>query len=238
MTKHCGKKGFFEYEFCARTGLLVLVCLQMLATVNCGGGAASLGGPPARQLEAGTVSQTANPLVAQYTISPPAQSSVAIQFGPNLTYPFRTSAQAASPDGGALTFLVAGMKQNTVYHMRAVATYGDGSQQFDGDHSFQTGSIPPERLPQVVVTNPNNSTPAPGVELLSLTKGTANQLMTLALDPAGNVIWYYDNDPALGLAQPIKLLPNGHMLAVFSAGGGLHGDRAGVRSCRQHCPPI
>jgi arylsulfate sulfotransferase len=222
LTKHCWKKAFFEYEFYAKTGLLLLVCLQLLATVNCGGGA-SLGGSPARRLQEGTVSQTVNPLVAQYTISPPAQSTVAIQFGTNRTYPFTTSAQPASSDGSALTFLVAGMKQNTLYHMRAVASYADGSQQFDSDHTFQTGSIPPDRMPQVAVTNPNHLTPAPGVELLSLTKGTANHLMALALDPSGNVIWYYDYDSSLGLPQPIKLLPNGHMLAVFATGGGYTG---------------
>jgi arylsulfate sulfotransferase len=66
-------------------------------------------------------------------------------------------------------------------------------------------------------------TPASGVALLSLTKGSTNQLMALALDPAGNVIWYYDYDSALGLPQPIKLLPNGHMLAVLGAGSGFTG---------------
>lgn len=218
MTKHRWQKGFFECGSCAKIGLVLLVCLQMLATVNCGGGAGSRSDLPARQLAAGTVSQTANPLVAQYTISSPPQSIVAIQFGLDLTYPFQTSAQAASPYGGALTFLVAGMKQNTLYHMRAVVTDENGTQQFDDDHTFQTGSIPPERLPQAVVTNPNHSTPAPGVELLSLTAGHTHQLMVVALDPAGNVIWYYDYDSALGIAQPIKLLPNGHMLALFNAG--------------------
>jgi len=50
---------------------------------------------------------------------------------------------------------------------------------------------------------------------MSLTIGKANQLLALATDPAGNVIWYYDYDPSLGIPQPIKLMPNGHLLVVF-----------------------
>ena len=110
------------------------------------------------------------------------------------------------------------MKQNTVYHMQAVVTYTDGSGDFDTDHVFKTGSIPGERQPQVVVSNPNHLAPAPGAELVSLIPGPTNQLMALALDPAGNLIWYYDYDPALGIPQPIKLLPNGHMLVSLSTG--------------------
>ena len=220
LTKHHLKKSFFDSKPCTRTGLLLLVFLQMLATVNCGGGGNR---PPnelvVHRLTTGTVSQTTNPLVAEYTISPPAQATVAIEFGPDLAYGFQTSPQATSPAGGAVTFLVAGMKQNSVYHMRAVVDYSDGSRQVDSDHTFKTGPIPQERVPQAVVTTSSGSNPAPGVELLSLTAGNSNQLMALALDPSGNVIWYYDFDPSLGIAQPIKLLPNGHLLVLFYAGG-------------------
>ncbi len=223
LTKYYWKKGFFEHKSCTRVGLLLLVCLPMLATLNCGGGGTRTSELPVLRLATGAVSPTTNPLVAQYTISPPAQASVRIQFGQTLSYPLQTSAQATAPGVGALTFLVAGMKQKTLYHMRAVVTYTDGSQQFDTDHTFTTGSIPTERLPQVVVTNPNHLTPASGVELLSLTTGPTNQLLTLALDPSGNVIWYYDYDPALGIVQPIKLLPNGHMLVLLYAPGNFGG---------------
>lgn len=223
MTKHHLQKAFFQYELCTKIGLLLLVCLPMLATVNCGGGAKPGNELVVRRLTPGAVSPTTNPLVARYTISPPAQSTVTIQFGPDLGYGLQTSAQATSPEGGALTVLVAGMKQNTVYHMQAIVTYADGSQEVDADHIFKTGSIPPERLPQVVVTRPSGSTPAPGVALLSLTKGSTNHLMALALDPSGNVIWYYDYDPALGIVQPIELLPNGHLLVLLYAPGNFGG---------------
>ncbi len=163
----------------------------------------------------GTVAATANPLVAQYTITPPAPATVVVEFGPDLLYAFRTSAQVSTSTGAAVTVLVAGMTQNTPYHMRAIVTYADGTQQFDNDHVFQTGTIPPQRIPTMKVTTANGSAPAPGVELMSLTIGNANQLLALATDPSGNVIWYYDYDPALGIPQPIKLLPNGHMLMVL-----------------------
>jgi arylsulfate sulfotransferase len=64
-----------------------------------------------------------------------------------------------------------------------------------------------------------SGTPAPGIELMSLTIGNANQLLALATDPAGNIIWYYDYDPSLGIPQPIKLLPNGHMMMIELPGG-------------------
>ena len=46
--------------------------------------------------------------------------------------------------------------------------------------------------------------------------GTSNQLEAAAVDNAGNLIWYYDYDSTLGIPDPIKLLPNGHMLANLS----------------------
>jgi len=136
-----------------------------------------------------------------------------------MSYGFITSPQATSSNGGAATILVAGMKQNTLYHMRAVATLADGSQTFDADHTFQTGTIPPQRIPAMKVTTSSASQPAAGVELMCLTQGSANQLLALATDPAGNVVWYYDYDSSLGIPQPIKLLPNGHMLLILYGEG-------------------
>lgn len=157
--------------------------------------------------------------MAQYSVSTPAPASVVVEFGPDLTYAFRTSPQATVSSGSAVNILVAGMKQNTLYHMRAMATYSDGSQAFDSDHTFQTAPLQSQRIPTMKVTTPTASAPAPGVELMSLTIGNANQFLALATDPAGNVIWYYDYDPNLGIPQPIKLLPNGHMLLILTATG-------------------
>jgi hypothetical protein len=190
--------------------------LYFLMNVACGGGAGDALAPSRPPLPSGTVSATSNPLVAQYTISAPAQATVSVEFGPDLLYRFTTSPQASSTTGGAVTVLVAGMKQNTLYHMRAIVTYSDGSLQLDSDHTFQTGTIPPQLIPAMNVTTAVGSSPAPGIELLSLTLG---RLTALATDPSGNIIWYYNYDMSLGIPQPIKLLPNGHMLLVLYSQG-------------------
>ena len=203
-------------------GLLGLLISYTLGTVGCGAGTDSREANK-QQLAQGEVTTTANPLVAQYAITTPAQATVTVGFGLDLGYEQVTSPVASPAAGGPVTVLLAGMKQNSLYHMRAVVTYSDGSQQFDSDHTFQTGTIPPQRIPAMKVTTASGSMPAPGVELMSLTIGNANQLLALATDPSGNVIWYYDYDSTLGIPQPIKLLPNGHMLMVlyqvFSPGG-------------------
>ncbi len=204
-------------QFAKSKFLTALILLSMLGTVACGGGGGATDPRESslHQLAGGTVAATTNPLVAQYTISTPAQATVTVEFGPDLMYALTTSPQPSSATGGPVTVLVAGMKQNTTYHMRAIVTYNDGSQQFDSDHTFQTGTIPPQRIPTMKVTTGSGMTPAPGVELMSLTIGNANQLLALATDPSGNVIWYYDYDPSLGIPQPIKLLSNGHMMMIL-----------------------
>ncbi len=195
--------------------LSVFIFLGLLMTVGCGGSSTPASEASRVRLTEGTVVATGNPLVAQYTISTPAPASVVVKFGRDLSYPLSTSPQTTSAAGGTATILVAGMQQDTPYHMRAIVTYSDGSQQFDGDHVFQTGTIPSDRIPTMKVTTANGSSPSPGVELMGLTIGARNQFLALATDPAGNVIWYYDYDPNLGIPQPIKLLPNGHMLMVL-----------------------
>jgi hypothetical protein len=103
----------------------------MLATAACGGGAADQRESALHRLPSGTVSATGKPLVAQYTLSTPAQATVAVQFGPTSNYGFLTSPQASPAGGGAVTVLVAGMKQNTLYHMQAMVTYNNGSQHWE-----------------------------------------------------------------------------------------------------------
>jgi arylsulfate sulfotransferase len=216
MTQDNLKSALPKVWVCVRITELSLVSLCMLIAVACGGGpAAEVAESTIVRLPEGTVSATGNPLVAQYTISPPAAAKVTVEFSPDLTYALSTSPQTSAGTGEPVTVLVAGMKQNTTYHMRALVTYSDGSQQFDSDHTFQTGAIPTQRIPTVKLTAGSAASAAPGVELMSLTIGNANQLLALATDPAGNVIWYYDYDPSLGIPQPIKLLPNGHMMIVL-----------------------
>lgn len=185
----------------------------MVTTPGPGGGVSS---PVTLTVRSGAFA-TANPQVAAYSFFSPQEASVSVEFGTDTTYGLHTWAQNTPPGGGAVLILVAGMKANTTYHMRAVATLADGTQSFDQDNTFTTGGLPPDRVPQISVTNPNGLSPTPGAILFHLTKGPSNQVLALATDNGGNVIWYYDYDTALGTPpQPIKLLPNGHMLLVLS----------------------
>lgn len=159
----------------------------------------------------GSVASTQNPLVASYSIPIPSGSSVSVHFGLDTSYGLSTSSVSAPTAGGA-TVLVAGMLASTTYHMQAVTQLPDGSQVTDSDHTFVTGAIPADVLPNISVQLTGIGTPSPGVELLSLTQSaTQNFLCAVATDLAGNVIWYYGL-PTGAFVQPIKLLPNGHML--------------------------
>jgi arylsulfate sulfotransferase len=76
----------------------------------------------------GVVSDTGNPQVASYSINLPVPGSVYVEFGDSAAYGFPTSVQMTpSHNGGQLTVLVAGMRGNTAYHMRAQVVLNDGA---------------------------------------------------------------------------------------------------------------
>ena len=164
-------------------------------------------------LAVGQVSGTNNPQVVQYSIAPPREANVSVQFGPDTNYGLETWSQPTPAGGGAVSLLVAGMRAFTTYHMRAVVNFPDGSQYLDNDQAFTTGGLPPERVPQLTVTEPTRGlSPNPGIELLDLVPGSTNQVEAAAIDLEGNLIWYYDFDnTGFGTPFPIKPLPNGHM---------------------------
>jgi arylsulfate sulfotransferase len=166
----------------------------------------------------GTVSSTANALVASYSIPAPIGASVQIQFGSGTDYGLTTWSQPAPASGGKVSILVAGMRASSIYHMRAVIKLADGTQAVDADHVFTTEPLPASRLPAVTVQQFANQPPHSGVELLALLPGMGNQFTAVATDLSGNVIWYYDMTPG-EWPFPIKLLRNGHFLLVASTGG-------------------
>jgi hypothetical protein len=161
--------------------------------------------------ENSSVAATQNPLVASYTVTIPAASSVQVQFGLDTNYGSPT-APIPSTTGGQITVLVAGMRASTLYHMQAVINLSGGTQTLDADHTFTTGGIPADRLPVMTTQVTGVGTPSNGIELLSTVNvGNPNLLSAFATDLAGNVIWYYD----LGSTSypfPIKPMSNGHML--------------------------
>ena len=89
----------------------------------------------------GQVAATANVQVATYTISPAAVGNVSVQFGTDTSYGLTTWAEPVPNGGGAVSLFVAGMKGNTLYHMRAVVQFSDGSQYTDADQTFTTRRI-------------------------------------------------------------------------------------------------
>lgn len=158
------------------------------------------------------VVSTAHPLVAQYNISHiNLGASTWVEFGPDTSYGRQTSAVSASGStilNDTVSILVAGMKPQTTYHMRAHAEWPGGSWD-DQDRTFTTGALPSSLiLPRFTVAAPVsgvNAKPAPGVELFNLT-GTTESLGVVT-DLAGNVIWYCPYN-----AFPMKPMPNGHYI--------------------------
>ncbi|MGH9453203.1 MAG: aryl-sulfate sulfotransferase [Terriglobia bacterium] len=186
----------------------------------------------------GTVAATNNPLVAKYSIAVPRQATVAIQFGPDTNYGLKTWTQPTPTDGSPISMFVAGMKQNTAYHMSAMVQFSDGSNFADPDHTFTTGSVPASRIPNFTVTSPNNLTPSGGVELFDGVNPPpgSNYVPAGATDLQGNLIWYFDYNVPPPPSQygdfvnPFKLLPNGNFIVVIGApdGGMVPPDSAGA----------
>jgi hypothetical protein len=173
----------------------------------------------------GTVAATANAQVALYTISVPDGLSALIQFSTDTSYNLPTWSVAAPSGGGSVPILVAGMKGNTLYHMRAVfQPTGTTNNVFsDVDHTFTTSAYPAANLPTLTAATTTGQTPQSGVELLDLASiGGPTKLSVVVSDLAGNVIWAYNpgtSVPGGAGPNPIKLLPNGHLLINFTNTG-------------------
>ena len=167
----------------------------------------------------GVLAETNNVQVAQYAISPGASANVSVQFGLDTTYGFTTWTQPTGPFGGAVSLYVAGMKQSTSYHVRGVVQFADGTQFNDADQIFTTTALPANLLPTITTTTTAGMTPQSGVESLDLANvGGIAKLSAMVTDLNGSVLWAYDPGIAGVIANPTKLLPNGHFLINFSAG--------------------
>lgn len=163
----------------------------------------------------GTVTATANPQVATYSIYLPAPGQVHIEFGPTASYGLPTWAQPTpSPNGGQVDVYVAGMRAQLLYHMRALVTLADGATYTDTDQAFTTGAAPVTAA--VSASAQNGQTPQPGIELFD-TLLPREPAPAFATDLNGNVIWTYSyGGTAEDALQPLKLLPNGHFLAQIA----------------------
>lgn len=165
------------------------------------------------KFDAGTVTSSNNPQVALYTFRAPQGAWVQVQFGTSTNYGLTTWAQEAPVGGGSVSTLVAGMRASTTYHIQAVVQLPNGQRVVDADHSFTTGDLSADLVPNIMVAQAAEAGVAPGVELLDLVTSPQNQLVALATDLGGNVIWYYKLNPG-EIPSALKPLPNGHMLVV------------------------
>jgi arylsulfate sulfotransferase len=166
----------------------------------------------------GEVTATANKQVASYVISPAAAGNVSVQFGTSTNYGFTTWTQPVPTGGGPVSLFVAGMKGNTLYHMRGVVQFADGAQYLDGDQTFTTEAVPAAQLPVITATTTPGTTPQSGVELLDLVQGSNGVAPMVVTDLSGDVLWSYNPGVAGIIPNPIKLLPNGHFLVNYTTG--------------------
>jgi arylsulfate sulfotransferase len=189
--------------------LLVFFVLALLTETGCGS-SSSANDPPFR----GTVNATAHPLVAEYQLSVPPPGQVSVDFGPDLNYGRRTWSQHVPAGGDTVSLLVAGMRANTTYHMRARIDLSSGITLFDADHTFTTGALPQASFPAVTVTPSDRLMTGTGVELLS---SFGTDVSAVVLDTDGTVIWYYYDPNQPASAFPIRRLANGNYLINFGS---------------------
>jgi arylsulfate sulfotransferase len=160
----------------------------------------------------GTVTPTANTMVALYTLTLPFPGTWTVAFGPTTGYGLTTSMVTAATAGTATSVFVAGMLPNSTYHMKATATLADGSLGSDVDHTFATGALP-TGIPASFPVKLGTGTPQPGIELMDPLMGTIPTSL-IATDLKGNVIWAYKPVLTTGapFVYPAKLLTNGDVL--------------------------
>jgi arylsulfate sulfotransferase len=116
--------------------------------------------------------------------------------------------------GAVVNVMVAGMRPQTKYHMRAHVDSPTDSW-VDQDHTFTTGALPNLPFPKIAVTRPSPSASFPenaGIEMITVTTANTPALFT---DRDGNPIWYYDVGQS-SLPYMFKLLPNGNMIVMIT----------------------
>lgn len=160
----------------------------------------------------GTVVPTNNPLVAQYSLVLPFPGTMTVHFGADTTYGRQTSAVTTTANNQTATILVAGMPQQTEYHLQAQVTLANGSAGVDADHTFSNGNSTLQ--PQLTVVQTPGVTIQPGVEELTFVD-SVNGVSTEGLvitDLQGQVLWSYASNTGTAYIQGAKLLSNGDFL--------------------------
>jgi len=193
---------------------IVLFSGALFAVVTSGCGGSSTPGNPETAVNA-----SGNPLVAEYQVTLFGPANIWVEFGEDTSYGKQTSVVAATGRySNTATVLVAGMKANTKYHMRAHVDGSFGSW-VDQDQVFTTGPVQdlsmggPLVIPGITITHPTPGLqPSAGVELIDIVPQNKSHLLdTFVTDLQGNIIWYYDVG-AGNYAFPIRPMTNGDFL--------------------------
>lgn len=204
--------------------------VQQTAAINLNFGNVAAGTPSTVSLTGtsavmavGTVTATANPQVALYTITPPFAGNVTVSFGITQNYGLNTWSVPTPSGGGPVQIEVAGMLANTQYHIRATVAFQNGISANDIDHTFTTGNVlpaaiaamPGQKLPQISAITTAGMTPQSGIEMVDPIVGEPS---IVATDLQGNIIWTYDPpDPLNGATLYVpKQLANGDYIAIAS----------------------
>ena len=165
----------------------------------------------------GQITATANLQVASYSISPGAPATISVKFGTDTNYSLKTWERPAPGDGSPANILVAGMRGNTLYHLKGIVRFRDGSRFIDEDQTFLTGSLPPENLPFLIAATMPGMAPQSGVELMDLVDGLPALAPVVVTDLDANILWSDNPGFVAHQANPIKLLSNGDFLINFSS---------------------
>jgi len=182
----------------------------------------------------GAVSTTANPMVAQYTLTMPFAGTWTVSFGKDMGYGLATN--TVTTTGGAASVFVAGMLPNTTYHLRASATLADGQATTDVDHTFASGALP-SGIPASFPVTLGTGTPQPGIEVMDPLFGSVPTSI-VATDLKGNVVWAYKptvvtyGGSSGPFIYPVKLLPNGDFL-MYIAPNSFPAGKAGINVMRE-----
>jgi len=100
------------------------------------------------------VTNTQNPLVAQFWVGSACAGQAMVEFGPDTSYGRTTAWYSVSSHYRKTSILVAGMKASTTYHMRAQVQCV-GNTVPSEDFTFATGPLPSIPFPTLQVTRPN-----------------------------------------------------------------------------------